>query len=222
MATDHEEIEDADLDEEENSDEEDQGDDSEDESGDDTSDDDSEEDEDDSEDDEDDDSSDSDEDDDTPLTVGALKKVLPALLKGRENNRSAAARRVSEKGRNTQKGRPDPIATRLEQLEKTQRAAAIAEDKRQFGYENGLSPDEVDLVFRMTKRPTAKALKDPAIAGALEGLRTAKRARNNTPGAGNGRQGRPAPRENKNATPAEKRENFIERRRSILDQRTGR
>ena len=217
MAKPSDEIEDADLDKEENSDMEDQDESADDEESDDKDSDDSEEAGDESEDDDSDDSDDSDEDDDKPLTTRALKKILDARDSRRSKNRDAAARRTSDKGRDDKRAnRPDPNAARLEAIEKEQARSRLLEAKRQFGYENGLSPDEVDVVFRLTKRPTAKALKDPVIAGALEGHRTAKRARNNIPST----QGRPGARHSakadKDLTPKERQDRFADRRREIL------
>lgn len=174
MAKREEEIEDADLDEQENSDEEEDTDEDEDESDEDESEDDGDESEEDEEDD-----SDSDDDDDKPLTRKDLKKIL-----SKEANRRGASQRTSGKKRDL----PDRARSsdqkeneRLDKIEQKQRKLDQLEKKRQFGYENDLSPDEVDVVFRLTKRPSAKTLTDPIVKGALEGYREAKRVRSNTP-----------------------------------------
>lgn len=212
-----EEIEDADSDIENNSDEEEKDADAEEESDDDKSGKDSKEKEGESEDDED-DESDSDDDDNAPLTRKDLKE-FKELLKS-SKNRSAADRRVSGKDRIIDKSgkRPDPNAARLDSIEKRQERIDLVEEKRTFGHANNLSPAEVDVVYRMTKRPNAKALKDPAIAGAIEGIRSAERAKRNTPGGGGApRQGRGlSAKDEAKLSPAERNDRFADRRREIL------
>ena len=71
----------------------------------------------------------------------------------------------------------DPIVKKVEKLE-------TIEMKRQFGYENGLSPQETDFVFRISGgKPDKKILEDPFVKSGLEGYRASKRIENNTPGA---------------------------------------
>jgi hypothetical protein len=70
----------------------------------------------------------------------------------------------------------DPIVKKVEKLE-------TIEAKRQFGYENGLSPQETDFVFRISGgKPDKKILEDPFVKSGLEGYRASKRVENNTPG----------------------------------------
>ncbi len=64
--------------------------------------------------------------------------------------------------------------TRLSKLE-------LLETKRQFAWENNLSPDETDKVFSLTRNPTKETLKDPFIQAGLEGLRALKRVSEATP-----------------------------------------
>lgn len=156
--------------------------------------------------DDDDDESDSDDEDDKPLTRKALNEIL-----AKRDNRNNASRRVDSKKRDL------PDASRKASSMDEERIARLerVEVKRQFGYENGLAPDEVDVVFRLVKKPRAKDLIDPIVKGALDGYRSAKRARANTPSS-NGRPARVTAKKEKNMTPTEKRERFTDRRRQIL------
>lgn len=52
--------------------------------------------------------------------------------------------------------------------------------KRLFGYEHGLSPDEVDAVFRINSNPSAETLKDPFVKGGLQALRAKRSVENAT------------------------------------------
>jgi len=56
------------------------------------------------------------------------------------------------------------------------------ETKRQFGYENSLSPEETDFVFRVSNgEPTKETLSDPFVKSGLEGYRESKKIEANTP-----------------------------------------
>lgn len=70
----------------------------------------------------------------------------------------------------------DPeIVTRLSNIE-------LIEAKRQFGYENNLSPKEVDYIFKHSQgKPTKELLEDPFVQGGLEKLRQTERVSSNTP-----------------------------------------
>jgi len=57
----------------------------------------------------------------------------------------------------------------------------LAEQKRQFGYENHLSPEEADYIFKVNPKPSKELLEDPFIKGGLEAIRAAKRVADNTP-----------------------------------------
>lgn len=117
-----------------------------------------------------------DEDDEAPLKKGEFKNFQKTVLDGIN-----ALKRHSMK--NSPKGniRPDrtrddkdPYAERFDKIE-------LSEQKRQFGYENQLSPKEVDLVFQFTKKPSAKTLQHPFVAGGLEKMRAKNDVRENTP-----------------------------------------
>ena len=66
-------------------------------------------------------------------------------------------------------------------VRKTVAQLALAERKRQFGYEHNLSPMETDAVFRLNPKPTSDTLKDPFVQGGLEKLRAQQRVKDATP-----------------------------------------
>lgn len=169
--------------------------------------------------DEDDDSDDEDSDDDSalPKTQKELNKLIAAGVKA-ALNRSSAARRTSKDGKTLPENKKRPVSdSRVDELAASVAEVKAAEAKRQFGYENDLAPDEVDVVFRLSKKPSAKTLRDPIVKGALEGYRTAKRARNNTPRGGD-RTIRITGKDHKNLPPAERKNNFVARRQQALEQ----
>lgn len=56
------------------------------------------------------------------------------------------------------------------------------ENKRQFGFENGLSPEETDFIFKVSQgKPSKDDLENPFIKAGLEGYRSKKRLEANTP-----------------------------------------
>lgn len=57
----------------------------------------------------------------------------------------------------------------------------LAERKRQFAYENQLSPDETDRLFKINPNPSKADLDDPFVKAGIEGLRAKKRIENGTP-----------------------------------------
>lgn len=60
-----------------------------------------------------------------------------------------------------------------------------AEMKRRFGYENNLSVEETDAIFKMKSNPTREDLDDPFIKGGLEAIRKSRRLAENTPSPSN-------------------------------------
>jgi hypothetical protein len=92
------------------------------------------------------------------------------------------------------------------------------ENKRQFGYDNGLSPKETDYVFKFSGgKPTEKTLKDPFVKAGLEALRRTERIRDNTPDSGQTFSAGGKTWEQ--MTPAEKKVNFPEYMKSRRKQR---
>lgn len=56
------------------------------------------------------------------------------------------------------------------------------EEKRQYGYENGLSPQETDYAFKFAGgKPTKEILEDPFFKGGLESFRSMQRVEANIP-----------------------------------------
>jgi hypothetical protein len=69
-----------------------------------------------------------------------------------------------------------------EEVVQTVRKLEVAEQKRQFGFENNLSPQETDMIFKFTNgKPTKEVLDNPFVKSGLEGLRATKRIESNTP-----------------------------------------
>lgn len=174
----------------------------------------------DAEDSDDDDSSEDDEEAPLPKTRkefdAAVAKAAAKAVKA-SRNRDGAAQRTSKKGKISDRERgSSKNDERLESIEQNQVKLQKLEAKRQFGYETGLAPDEVNVVFKLTKKPTKKSLADPIIKGALEGYRSDKRARANVPGSGSGRPTKVSAREEKNMTPQERRSRFEDKRRGYL------
>ena len=72
---------------------------------------------------------------------------------------------------------PDELIEKVNRLD-------LLEQKRQFGYEHGLSPEETDWIFQATGgKPSKDALEIPFIKHGLEGYRASKRVEANTPGS---------------------------------------
>lgn len=76
--------------------------------------------------------------------------------------------------------KPEPkddneLASKVSRLEEI-------ENKRQFGYEHNLSPEETDVVFQFSGgKPTKETMEHPFVQAGIEALRANKRVENNTP-----------------------------------------
>lgn len=153
-----------------------------------------------------------DDEDDKPVTRKELRELL-----SRNQNKRNAGDRVSKKGRIT---KPSPDAARLENLEKTVAETQMLEKKRNFGYENNLSPKQTNYVFKLTKRPTPKFLAQPHVKAALEAIKSQENVRRNTP-SGSGNKGYQPPEGKKwtELPPEQRQSSFAERRRSMLESR---
>lgn len=176
----------------------------------------------DEEDDEDDESDKDDSDDEAPLpkTRKELDKLVADAVR-RAQNRKGAGQRHRRNGNlsDTQRrGKSDPA---VESLSSTVKDLQQAETKRQFGYEHSLTPKEVDLVFRFDRNPSAKTLKNPAVKGALDGIRAHQRAKDGIPSS-NGRTFQVGGKDYNELKPEEKSKNFGDRRRAILEGKKGR
>lgn len=69
----------------------------------------------------------------------------------------------------------------VDDIKLTVKELQLAEKKRQFGYEHGLSPEETDAVFKLSPNPSKEVLEDPFVKGGLASLRAKKRVEDNTP-----------------------------------------
>ena len=76
-----------------------------------------------------------------------------------------------------------PLEEKHDDIRSTVAELKLAETKRQFGYEHGLSPEETDFVFKINGKPTKEALDDVAIKGALQAIKGQKKVADNTPRA---------------------------------------
>lgn len=94
----------------------------------------------------------------------------------------------------------DEVVSRLSNLE-------LAEKKRQFGYEHGLSPSQTDKVFALSQNPSKETLKDPFVKAGLDAIRRQERLANNTPST-SAKSGTIDRKALKEATPEEKQKAF--------------
>ena len=101
----------------------------------------------------------------------SIKSQLVARLRKEKGNKKPI-----EKLKDTE---PD------DDIRQTVAQLALAEQKRQFGYENGLSPQETDHIFRINQKPTKEILEDPFIKGGLQAIRAKNRVDSNTPSGSN-------------------------------------
>lgn len=69
----------------------------------------------------------------------------------------------------------------LQEIREAVNKLSLAEQKRQFQYENNLSPEETDKVFAINPKPTKELLNDPFVKGGLESIRAARRVSEATP-----------------------------------------
>ena len=154
-----------------------------------------------------------DEDLDKPLT----KKDLIEFRKQQEsliNNRFANKRHESKQAKNypkdSDKSRDDPYGSRLQAIE-------ISNAKRDYGYQNNLSPAEVDLVFKFANgKPTAKTLEHPFVKGGLENLRTSNNLKDNLSKGSGASTFEVEGKKWDDLKPEEKQANFGARQKAIL------
>ena len=92
-------------------------------------------------------------------------------------------------------------------IHKTVKELQLAEKKRQFGYEHGLSPEEADAVFKINSNPSKEVLEDPFVKGGLSAIRAKKRVAENTPSSSNRSSTFSLPKKD-NLTSADKQEAF--------------
>lgn len=195
--------EDADAASDEDSDEEDEDSDEED---DDTSD------LDDDEDSDEEDDSDDEDDDNKPVT----RKELREMLKGNKNDRNARRRVSSKENKRVTNNKSSDLEKTVAELKRDSELRKIAEKKLDFASEHGLSKKQVNYVFRLTKRPTAKFLNKPHIRAGLDAIKSQESVSRNTP-SGSGKRFKAPGGKKWTELPAEERQaNFADRRASIL------
>lgn len=130
----------------------------------------------------------------------AMKQIL-ARAKAAEAKTKNINKPEPKKGRDK-----DDIRETVEQLR-------LAEQKRQFGYANKLSPEETDYLFKLSPTPSSELLNDPFIKGGLEAIRKSKRVEDNTPALGSRSPRFELPKK-ENMTPADKQKAFEEHMQS--------
>ena len=128
----------------------------------------------------------------------------------------AIASRLKNKLSQPQKQLPTKNEYDDEVIKKINRLDEI-ENKRQFGYENNLSPEETDFVFKFTNgKPTKEALENPFVKSGLEGYRTQKKLEANIPSSSSshspfqGKQFKDLPEEDKKKAFEEAGKKFIQ------------
>ena len=81
---------------------------------------------------------------------------------------------------------PKPLQAKQEPVDeevvKSVRKLEMIEQKRQFGYDFNLSPEETDFIFKFSGgKPNKETLENPFVKSGLEGFRASKRLEANTP-----------------------------------------
>lgn len=160
-------------------------------------------------------------DDDKPVTKKEFREMLADALKSKGNRNNANRRVNDKKGGKPSNNLPPEIDRRVSTLEKKTQENAILETKRQFGYEHGLSPKQVNHVFRLTKRPTAKFLDIPHVKAALDTIKSQENIARNTP-SGSGKRGTGGGDGKKwsDLKPEERQSGFAARRQEILQKKS--
>jgi hypothetical protein len=161
----------------------------------------------------------SDEEKAKPLTQGQFREWQKAQAKSaaKDANKSHAAQRVASKKGGALLDKAPKLNDRLSSIEQNQAKLDLLERKRQFAYENNLSPAETDTVFKMTKRPTTKFLQTPFVKAGLAAIRSSLNVRANTPGSGGRVVTKVGDKNFNDLTPAEKQANFADRQRQIIE-----
>jgi hypothetical protein len=139
-----------------------------------------------------------------------------------KKNQTNANRRITSKDKARPTKQPSESDKRLEKVEQTLKETALLERKRSFGYDNGLSPKQVNHVFRLTKRPTAKFLAKPHVKAALDAIKSQEKVANNTPsGSGKRFKSGGGGKSWTELKPEERQASLSDRRREILDRKRG-
>lgn len=94
---------------------------------------------------------------------------------------TARAKTAEAKAQNFDKPISKPAEKKDDGIKQTVERLAFAEEKRQFGYENNLSPEETDYLFKISPKPTKELLQDPFVKGGIDAIRAKKKVESNTP-----------------------------------------
>lgn len=113
------------------------------------------------------------------------KSEIPDEVQKQLERKDAIIRQLTARAKKAE-AKPEPRQIIKEDkgnddIKQTVQSLKLAEDKRQFGYQNGLSPEETDYLFRFNPNPTKELLDDPFIKGGLQTIRAKKRVEDNTP-----------------------------------------
>lgn len=116
----------------------------------------------------------------TPEEETNEQEDLQARL-GRLQRENTKLKKVLETPKETLTKQPKTSVEDTEDIRETVKTLAVSEKKRQFGYKHGLSPEEVDAVFRIDPNPTKETLEDPFVKGGLGNVKRMKRISDNSP-----------------------------------------
>jgi hypothetical protein len=124
---------------------------------------------------------DAEQDNDDSEDVEALKAKLQQKDAINRQLLARAKKAEQEKKQNFDKPIIKKQENKQDDIRQTVQELKVAEEKRQFGYANGLSPEETDYIFKINPNPTEELLKDDFVKGGLEAIRTKKKVETNTP-----------------------------------------
>lgn len=120
---------------------------------------------------------------DTFLNEPEPSKEIPDDVKEQLNRKDAIIRQLTARAKKAEAVKA-PITKKEvvdDDIKQTVQSLQLAETKRQFGYQNGLSPEETDHIFKINSNPTKEILEDPFVKGGLQAIRAKKRLEDNTP-----------------------------------------
>lgn len=117
--------------------------------------------------------------DETTPSKEEVESLRAELEKEREAKRQLTARAKQAEDK-LKASKPLPTEGD-EDIRKTVKELSLAESKRQFGYANGLSPEETDYLFKISPTPSKELLDDPFVKGGIQAIRAKRKIDNNTP-----------------------------------------
>ena len=119
--------------------------------------------------------------DETPTEVATEETPTVDWQKEALKYKAIAQRYAKKSKGGTPVPKQDLPTKETDDIRLTVKELQMAEKKRQFGYEHGLSPEETDAVFKLSPNPTKEILEDSFVKGGLASLRAKKRVADNTP-----------------------------------------